>query len=437
MGYDSDILYAIIERQDRILFEGLSVLPVPPDPSEAPVACSIQKKVNMPLVKEVVVCEVSVNDMLMNDEEAEEANYEEMSAGGLSERELVDRKKLHEEVEFYKRKLEEMQAREEELHQKLMECSQDNSHLRHQVAALTADNANWQRTVLQLFLNEDTLKDDDAKVAYYTGFPSFSVLMQIYELGSEKIPNSTLYVLPKFQQFLLSLMRIRLNLQIQDLGYRFNVSPATVSRVFHKWLPAMTEVLEKYIVWPDRDTIIESTPLSLRKELGEPVGVIISCLEIPVEKSSMVVSKVNSVKFLISMTPNGTIYHASRSFFGDTSVQIVEESSALDKLLPGDVVILDKAFNECCGEWMKACMVESSEGKPQLSSEREVRKNFVNVGFNVEKVSGHLKRKFCVLKSFLNLDYVSKREEEEFSPIDLVVKVCCGIANLCPPAPLD
>lgn len=54
---------------------------------------------------------------------------------------------------------------------------------------------------------------------FYTGFPSFAVLMTIFECVALYIP-STRSVLPKFQQFLMVLMKLRLNIVEQDLAYR-------------------------------------------------------------------------------------------------------------------------------------------------------------------------------------------------------------------------
>ena len=42
-----------------------------------------------------------------------------------------------------------------------------------------------------------------------------------------------------FQQFLLVLMKLRLDLFDNDLAYRFRTSQATVSRYFNKWIDIM------------------------------------------------------------------------------------------------------------------------------------------------------------------------------------------------------
>ena len=42
-----------------------------------------------------------------------------------------------------------------------------------------------------------------------------------------------------FEQIIMTLMRLRLDLGIRDLGYRFGVHESTVSRYFKKWLDVL------------------------------------------------------------------------------------------------------------------------------------------------------------------------------------------------------
>ena len=69
---------------------------------------------------------------------------------------------------------------------------------------------------------------NDEKVKVYSGFPNCKVFNVVLE--SIKEDHSGEKVLSKFRQILLTLMRLKLNLPNQDLAYRFDVHPATVSR---------------------------------------------------------------------------------------------------------------------------------------------------------------------------------------------------------------
>ena len=66
--------------------------------------------------------------------------------------------------------------------------------------------------------------------------------MKYWNLSLNLLPvDYQIYLLPAlncsvFDQFLLVMMRLRLNLGVQDLGYRFDIHPSTVCRYFSKWL---------------------------------------------------------------------------------------------------------------------------------------------------------------------------------------------------------
>jgi len=81
-------------------------------------------------------------------------------------------------------------------------------------------------------LNKATLKDDAKTVEYYTGLPSFAALKAIYNLSVKELPESTDY--PFFQQYLILLIKLWLNVGDQDLAFRFGTTQANVSRYIHK-----------------------------------------------------------------------------------------------------------------------------------------------------------------------------------------------------------
>ena len=83
----------------------------------------------------------------------------------------------------------------------------------------------------------------------YTGLPSFVSLMAIFQLVSLHVSSPHSSLLP-FQQFLLVLMKLRLNLFDSDLAYRFRISQATVSTYFSKWKDIMFVRLKSLVGWP-------------------------------------------------------------------------------------------------------------------------------------------------------------------------------------------
>ncbi|CAH3172741.1 unnamed protein product, partial [Porites lobata] len=77
----------------------------------------------------------------------------------------------------------------------------------------------------------------DEKVRLYRGLPSYEVLLVIFEHVAPDVTRCT-QSLDRFQEFVLVLMKLRLNVPLQHLAYRFNISLTTASRIFSSWMYA-------------------------------------------------------------------------------------------------------------------------------------------------------------------------------------------------------
>ena len=73
---------------------------------------------------------------------------------------------------------------------------------------------------------EESLKDDNT-VSFYTGLPNLKVLKAIFNHVCITLPGerSAQCKLTKFQQFMVVMLKLRINPPLVDLSYRFNVSP--------------------------------------------------------------------------------------------------------------------------------------------------------------------------------------------------------------------
>ena len=93
---------------------------------------------------------------------------------------------------------------------------------------------------------------------FYTGLPSFEVLKKhliSLHLMSKEDPFFEFPSLHKFQEFIMVLMKLRLNVPHQDLACRFDVSRALVSRAFSSWMLTTDIRLSTLIVWPSRENL--------------------------------------------------------------------------------------------------------------------------------------------------------------------------------------
>ena len=106
-----------------------------------------------------------------------------------------------------------------------------------------------------------SLTDGDTKIKYYTGLPSFPVLMALFNFvgGSVEVTNRS--ALSLFQQLMLVLMKLRINFGDQDLAFRFGVNQSTISRCISKWVNVLYVHLKPLIKWPERDQLLKTMPM--------------------------------------------------------------------------------------------------------------------------------------------------------------------------------
>ena len=104
------------------------------------------------------------------------------------------------------------------------------------------------KTAKRPFDREDMLDDD--KVAFYTGLPTLKLLDALYGHIAPHITRRSLS-LTNYQELVMVLMKLRLDVPYPDLAYRFGVSISTVSRIFSSWLTTMDIRLSPLIYWPE------------------------------------------------------------------------------------------------------------------------------------------------------------------------------------------
>ena len=106
--------------------------------------------------------------------------------------------------------------------------------------ALREENKRLKEVITRQALDEQSFEGNDKKVKYYTGLTSFATLMAMFNFISPFISKSQ-FGLPLFQQYLVVLIKLRLNIANQYLGYQFGVHHSTISRYFRKWITVMYE----------------------------------------------------------------------------------------------------------------------------------------------------------------------------------------------------
>ncbi|XP_048749237.2 uncharacterized protein LOC125661304 [Ostrea edulis] len=282
-------------------------------------------------------------------------------------------------LECRKREMESEEERE------IKRLKQENLALKEKLCAGTGE------------VSPETFKEEE-KVKHYTGL-SYSILMALFSFLEPHIPYTSRSALTKFQKLVLVLMKLRLNLGIQDLGYRFKVTPSCVSKTF----------LDVIHVIPSNLLARAETWSNYKHH--------------------------NTVKYLIGITPQGAVSFLSSGYGGRVPDKyITENCGLLAKLLPGDVVLADRGFNIsenvglCCAE---VKIPAFTRGKEQLSPlELEATRKIAHTRIHVERVIGLVRNKFSILQGTIPIDYLHC-QAENVPTIDKITTVCCALTNLC------
>ena len=119
------------------------------------------------------------------------------------------------------------------------------------------------------------------KFCFIVGFlVDMQILLCLYNYIHPFLSHSIQCALNPFQQLMLTMMRLRLDLSGKDLGFRFGeIHESTVSRIFLQVLNVLHQRLSPLIIWPDREMLKKTMPMDFRKHCPN-CTLIIDCFEI-------------------------------------------------------------------------------------------------------------------------------------------------------------
>ena len=320
----------------------------------------------------------------------------------------------------------------------------DLDNIEQKLCALDNENKRLKEKVVSVIpIDVQKLQQDKEMVVFLTGIPNYSLLMSLFSFLSESISQTHRNCLTTFQEFLLTMMRLRLHLPFQDLAYRFNISKSTASRIFDRWIDVMASELKFLIKWPDREELQKTMPNDFVQVYGRKVAVIIDCFEVFIERPGDLLARASTwsnykhhitVKFLIGICPQGVISFISKAWGGRTSDKhLTENCHILNRLLPGDIVLADKGFNISESVALMGAKLEIpafTKGKAQLSSlEVEETRRLANVRIHVERVIGLVRQKYQILNGILPIETLHSNNSTP--QIDKIAIVCCSLTNIC------
>lgn len=337
---------------------------------------------------------------------------------------------------FIEVKIEEPDDDVASLHQQIQSLNLECQTLREKVCELESE---LKRRSL------DALQFDDDKMKFFTGLPNLKTFMLVLSYVSSVFPNTAFQSLMPTQELLLTLMKLRLNLSDEFLGYFFGVDRSTVSRIFQSWINVMASRLHPLILWPERKELRGSLPVCFQTFFKKCIS-IIDYFEVFIEPASDLKIRTqtwsknkqnNTMKFLISATPQGNISFVSKAWAGHVTDQhLTEQSLFLEKLQPGDLVLADRGFiNEdsvglYCAELITPLF---SRMMPHLvKKEIESAPEISDVRTHVERVIGMLRQKYTILSSTLPTGRIRIKQNGRVDDniIDNIVLTCCALHNM-------
>lgn len=336
------------------------------------------------------------------------------------------------------------------LQQKVKTLQLEKMHLMNQM------NKNTKSISLKL----SCILKNDKKVKFYTGFPTLQSFNDIFKVleskvkhmkhwkGPSRVCNPLNYkrVVSKSRklslkhEFVLTMMKLRLGLLLEDLADRFGISTTNASNIFTTWVKVLSQTLGTLVFNPPKHVVKSNLPPSFQNRKFCDVRHIVDCSEVFLEKPSNLgiaartwsdYKHHNTGKFLVSINPSGMINFVSECWGGRASDKLItNQSGFLDIIEPYDSVLADRGFpirEELTLKRATLLIPPGRRGVSQMSTaDVQLTKNIANRRIYVEQAIRRMKC-FRILKYEISISLMHH--------LDDIVKTVAGICNLYPPLP--
>lgn len=133
----------------------------------------------------------------------------------------------------------------------------------------------------------------------------------------------------------------------------FGVSQSYISSVITTWINVLYEIFKRRLKYPSAETVRSNLPENYPIEYRD-TRVILDCTEFftvkPRNCSAQAATYSNykhhiTVKLLVGITPTGLISFVSKVYGGSTSDRHIFEKQFMDKVEPGDAIMMYCGFN--------------------------------------------------------------------------------------------
>lgn len=165
-----------------------------------------------------------------------------------------------------------------------------NTALLARIEVLEAEKKQLETKVsgmTRAYFRIEDIKHDDALVRFYTGFVSFYVLNAFFEFLGPVVNKLNYWgarerrrqrqrsrKLDVFNQFFLTLVKLRLDLKLTDLAFRFGVSKSVVSRYLTTWISFLYHHLKEIEWMPSVQQVSGTQPHGFRSHYPNTFAII-------------------------------------------------------------------------------------------------------------------------------------------------------------------
>ena len=297
-----------------------------------------------------------------------------------------------------------------------------NRALLARIELLEAENTSLKAEIQQQAKSQFRLEDvqhDDKLFRFYTGFISYSVFLAFFEFLGPVVEKLNYWgskegerqrqrtrKLDSKNQLFLTLVKLRLNLKVTDLAFRFNISPSQASRYITTWVCFLYNHLREIDWMPAVNQVLETQPSSFREKFPTTYAIIDGSevfiqtpSDLHMQSSTWSQYKHhNTVKFLVACTPNGAICYISPVYVGSISdVELTRVSGLLTALKdkPGISIMADRGFT--IKDMLKELKIDLNippflDGRSQLTPEKiEAGRKIASLRIHVERAIGRMK----------------------------------------------
>ena len=302
----------------------------------------------------------------------------------------------------------------------------------------------------------ESVINDEKLLTYYTGFKK-EPFLSIYKFlvpQEETVPLtyvgkgklSQVKTLSLQNQLFLTLCKLRNDMDLADLAFRFEITSQTAGVIFNSWVNYMFLRFGEVSIWPPREVLYAKMPEQYRKEFPGTFA-IADCTELKIQKPSSLKAQTqtysnykstNTLKGLVVVDPRGSVIFSSTLFAGAISDKQIFIQSGLQSLLKqlvateylkeGDGIMGDKGFD--IGKEVEETGLKLNI-PPFAKSGCQMAKHDVLLTQKIARHRVHVERAIRRIKSFKILS--GRIRLALMSSINQIWFVCSFLTNFMPP----